>query len=526
MTMTSAISRFMRGAAITLCLCSGSAMAADGPLWFSDGRPAPQAHQAIALLADAASQGLEPQDYNATALQQAIRQAAQGSAPEPVTIARLETALTTALERYLSDLHRGRIDPQRIHHNYHAPRRDGFDPAAYLRAAVENRRLAEAAREAEPRLPLYARLREALGQYRERVGHPAWQQSLPPLPGAQRRGAGKLAPGQDYAGLAMLAQRLAVLGDLAPGTPVPLSYEGPLLNAVQAFQQRHGLAADGVIGKATLTQLQVTPAARVRQIELMLERLRWTPLMQAPRMIVINIPEFVLRAYEVQGERIHVLQEMKVVVGKSLDTRTPLFDEDMRFIEFSPYWNVPPSIARAETVPKLRRDPGYLAREEMEFVSADGRVDRTVSASLLDAVLAGQSRIRQRPGPKNALGDIKFVFPNRDNIYLHHTPATQLFERARRDFSHGCIRVEQPVALAKFVLKGMPEWTEERIQKAMSRGESATLRLAEPVPVLIAYGTALVKEGRIFFFEDIYGLDRLLDTALRQRAPNPPSIKE
>jgi len=189
----------------------------------------------------------------------------------------------------------------------------------------------------------------------------------------------------------------------------------------------------------------------------------------------------------------------------------------MRFIEFSPYWNVPPSIARAEIVPRLRRDPGYLAREEMEFVSG-GRVDRTVSAGLLAAVLAGKSRIRQRPGPKNALGDIKFVFPNRDNIYLHHTPAIALFERDRRDFSHGCIRVEQPVALAQFVLRNMPEWTEDRIRKAMGRGESATLKLTEPVPVLIAYGTALVKEGRTFFFEDIYGLDRLLDDALRKHS--------
>jgi murein L,D-transpeptidase YcbB/YkuD len=519
MKMSYAVSRFMASAAITLSVFSSSAMAAEGALWFADARPAPQAHQAIALLADAASQGLEPQDYNASALQQAIDQAAQGPAPEPMAVARLESALTTALERYLSDVHTGRIDPQRIHHNYQAPRSDGFEPAAYLRAALENQRLPEAAREAEPGLPLYAHLREALGQYRERAGHPAWQQALPRLPG------GKLAPGQAYAGLAMLGQRLAVLGDLSPDTPTPPRYEGLLVDAVQAFQLRHGLAADGVIGKATLAQLQVTPAARARQIALMLERLRWTPLTQGARMVVINIPEFVLRAYDVRDGRIHVQQEMKVVVGKSLDTRTPLFDEDMRFIEFSPYWNIPLSIARAETVPRLRRDPGYLAREDMEFVSADGRVNQTVSAAQLSAVLAGQLRIRQRPGPKNALGDIKFVFPNHDNIYLHHTPATGLFARERRDFSHGCIRVEQPVALAKFVLQGMPDWTEDRIQKAMTRGESTTLRLAEPLPVLIAYGTALVKEGRVFFYEDIYGLDRLLDAALRKhsasKAPDP-----
>ena len=174
--------------------------------------------------------------------------------------------------------------------------------------------------------------------------------------------------------------------------------------------------------------------------------------MQGPRMVVINIPEFVLRAYEVSEGRIRVRLEMKVIVGKMLDTRTPLFDEDMRFIEFSPFWNVPPSIARDEVVPRLRRDPAYFERQGFEFVAPDGRVGAPLSAATLNAVLAGQLRIRQRPGPQNALGDIKFVFPNRSNIYLHHTPATQLFERERRDFSHGCIRIEQPVELAKFVL--------------------------------------------------------------------------
>ena len=216
---------------------------------------------------------------------------------------------------------------------------------------------------------------------------------------------------------------------------------------MRAFQQRHGLTTDGVIGKATLAQLQVPPAARARQLELMLERLRWTPLLQGPRMVVINIPEFVLRAYEVQGERIVVRETMKIIVGKALNTRTPLFVEQMRFIEFQPFWNVPPSIARGEVVPRLRRDPGYWDREGFEFVVGSGVVT-DLSPTLLDEVVAGRARIRQRPGPKNALGDIKFVFPNNDNIYLHHTPAVRLFERDRRDFSHGCIRVEQPVALA------------------------------------------------------------------------------
>jgi murein L,D-transpeptidase YcbB/YkuD len=262
----------------------------------------------------------------------------------------------------------------------------------------------------------------------------------------------------------------------------------------------------------------VDPAARVRQIELTMERLRWTPLLQASRMVVINVPEFVLRAYEVRGDEVIVRESMKVIVGKAMDTRTPLFVEQMRYIEFSPYWNVPPSIARGEVVPRLRRDPGYFDREGFEFVTGSGQVVNALAPAMLDDVLAGRARIRQRPGSRNALGDIKFVFPNSDNVYLHHTPAVRLFERDRRDFSHGCIRIEHPVALAQFVLKGMPEWTEDRIREAMRRGDSATLRLAEPVPVLIAYGTVIVKAGQIHFFDDIYGHDRRLDAALRERS--------
>jgi murein L,D-transpeptidase YcbB/YkuD len=520
MRWANTLSRSLVGAAFALWLGGGAALADDGLPWFEGARPGPQAGQAVELLAAAASHGLEPLDYDAAALREALARAAVDAPPDPAASQRLDQALTTAVQRYLTDLHRGRIDPRLIHHNFRQPRRGDFDAAATLRAALAARRLPEAAREAAPPLPLYERLREALAHYRAIAEHPAWQQPLPALPGSQRSTGGKVEPGQVYAGVALLAQRLIALGDLAASAAIasPASrFEGALVDAVAAFQQRHGLITDGVIGKATLAQLQVSPAARVRQIELMLERLRWTPLMQGPRMVVINIPEFVLRAYEMVDGRIVVREQMKVIVGKALDTRTPLFDEDMRFIEFSPYWNVPPSIARGELVPRLRRDPGYFAREGFEFVNAGGDADARLSAASLDAVLAGQLRIRQRPGPQNALGDIKFVFPNHDSIYLHHTPSVRLFERERRDFSHGCIRVEHPVALAKFVLQGMPEWTEERIRQAMEQGRSTTLRLAEPVPVVIAYGTTLVIDGRIHFFDDLYGLDRRLDAALRQR---------
>jgi murein L,D-transpeptidase YcbB/YkuD len=506
-----------RSALLALCIHCATALGADRLSWFDGERPGAPAYQAVELLMAADTQGLEPKDYDADRLHQSVQRAAH----EPLdaaAIAGIEQRLTAAMHRYLADVHSGRIDPQQLPHGYAAPGRAPFDAVATLQAALASGRLEGAARDVAPRIPQYERLREALARYRALVDDPAWKTQLPPLPPGPRGSAPKLEPGQPYAGLSLLQERLVAVGDLATSAPASTIYEGPIVEAVQSFQSRHGLTADGVIGKATLAQLQVPPAGRVRQIELMLERLRWTPLMRAPRMIVINVPEFVLRAYEVQGDRIIVREAMKIIVGKAMDTRTPLFEEQMRYIEFQPYWNVPPSIARKEVVPRLRRDPGYYEREGFEFVTADGQVVAGFTPGMLDAVLAGRARIRQRPGPRNALGDIKFVFPNRDNIYLHHTPSVRLFDRDRRDFSHGCIRVEQPVHLARFVLEGMPEWSEDRIREAMTEGESATLRMVHPVPVLIAYGTVIVKDGRTHFFDDIYGHDRRLDAALSERS--------
>ena len=503
--------KYFRFLLVALAMAAGPSSGAEGLLWFAAGRPTAQAMQALDALSSATVQGLDPRDYDAGPIGRRMAQASQGPVLDEPAQAALDDALTKALQRYLSDLRDGRVEPRRIHANFDVRRADPLDAGAFLRAAVAGQRVADALREAEPRLPMYAALRKALARYRALADHPAWDVPLPEVPGR------KLAPGQAWPGLPLLARRLEALGDLPAGTTVPERLEGALVAALRSFQERHGLTPDGVLGQATLRQLGVTPAARVRQFELTLERLRWTPLLQGPRMIVVNVPEFVLRAYEVHDGKVDVRATMKVIVGKAMDTRTPLFDEDMRFIEFSPYWNVPPSIARHETVPRLRRDPAYFTQQGFEFVAPGGEVVTTLSADHLDSVLRGGWRIRQRPGAHNALGAIKFVFPNRDNIYLHHTPAPTLFARDRRDFSHGCIRVEDPVALARFVLQDEPGWTEDRIRAAMDKGESSVLRLSQPLPVLIAYSTVIVKGGLVFFYPDLYGHDRLLDQALRRR---------
>ncbi|PKO60421.1 MAG: murein L,D-transpeptidase [Betaproteobacteria bacterium HGW-Betaproteobacteria-18] len=491
---------------------SSELLSTEVPLWFDAARPTVQAQQAVRILLAAADEGLEPNHYQAPDLSLAVTLASAGPVLNATQQAQLDTALTQAMQHYLSDLSIGRVNPQQIKANFAAPVSPTTDIAAWLRTAVREQRLSQAVAQLAIQAPMAAPLRQALAHYRALADHPAWQSPLTPLPGR------KLEAGQAYAGLPLLAQRLQALGDMAAVTPVPELFEGELIGALMRFQERHGLTTDGVLGSKTLQQLNTPPELRAEQIALTLERLRWTPLRHASRMVVVNVPEFVLRAYEVQDGKINVKLTMKVIVGKALDTRTPLFDEEMRFIEFSPYWNVPPSIARQETVPHLRTDPGYLARQDMEFVTPSGQVVTSMAPEHLDAVLAGAWRIRQRPGPKNALGDIKFVFPNNSNIYLHHTPSPGLFERDRRDFSHGCIRVEEPVALAKFVLQDDPNWPEERIRAAMASGRSSTLRLAQPLTVLIAYSTVVAKSGRVFFYPDLYGHDQLLAQALRQHA--------
>lgn len=509
-------------AAFAWLLCSATAAWAQppsGPLWIVDGHPSQAAQAAVKALNDAGADGLEPRDYDAEGLQQTLTQAMGSPALQADAAQRFDSALTAAMTRYLTDLHRGRVDPRKVHANFSASNLPPFDPDSYLRNAMAANRLADALHEAAPSFPLYATLRDALARYRKLASLPYWGTPLPALPD------GKLNAGQAYKGLPQLAQRLEALGDLPPGTAVPQRYEGALVDAIKAFQTRHALDADGVIGAGTLAQLNVTPAARVQQIVLTMERLRWTPLAEGPRMIVVNVPEFVLRAYDYENGKLDIKLEMKVIVGKALDTRTPLFKEDMRYIEFSPYWNVPSSITRREVIPRIQRDPGYFTKQGFEFVNGT-QASTALSQTNIDAVLNGQARIRQRPGPLNALGDIKFVFPNNQAIYLHHTPSPQLFSRGRRDFSHGCIRVEAPVALAKFVMQGMPEWTEPRIREAMSAGKSKTVSLQQPIPVVLAYGTAIARaDGRVYFVPDIYGQDTLLDQALRQRAGTRPAVR-
>jgi L,D-transpeptidase YcbB len=372
----------------------------------------------------------------------------------------------------------------------------------------------------EPRSDDYRRLLTALATWRRIAAESAGEAPLPVVT--------KLSAGGRYDALPQLATKLRRFGDLKVDAKVEGTvYDGEIVAAVKHFQSRHGLAADGVISSKTFAALNVPAAQRVRQLELAVERVRWTPELAAPASpavspyIVVNIPEFRLEARGTET------LAMRVVVGKAAGHQTPVFDGDIQHVVFRPYWAVPPSIQRGEIVPKLAKDRGYLARNKFEVVTDGGRsLGSDVSDDTLNKLRTLQYGIRQKPGTSNALGLMKFLFPNDNNVYLHSTPQQALFARDRRDFSHGCIRIEDPVALAAWVLRNDPNWNEAKIRTAIKSDKNDMyVKLAQPIPVVIQYTTAVVRaNGEVNFFEDIYGHDTRLLAAL-ETGVNVPKEK-
>ena len=481
--------------------------------WFRANRPTTQAEAVIQILENAARDGLSPNDYEALRWKDQFVRISQTPAPSAEDMARLDTDLTMAVMRYISDLCCGRVDPKLLGVHLDVPARS-FSMAEFLRNQVIGAAdLSKTFRTVEPPYGGYWRTRAALEHYldlaTEGDGDPL------PIP------AMSIHAGESYSGLNALTQRLRLLGDL-PATVHLQSgsnvYEGDVVKAVQHFQRRHGLTPDGTIGSATFKQLTLPLNYRVRQLQLTLERWRWMPPDLPSRLIAVNIPESVLRAYDDH----HASLTMRVIVGKAFnDRQTPVFQDVMEYVTFRPYWNVPAKIVREEVVPSIQKNNAFLAAHHFEVVDNQGRpvLQRSVSTSMLQELRAGKLRVRQKPGPDNSLGLVKFVFPNHFDVYLHGTPEQQLFSRSRRDFSHGCIRVEDPAALAEWVLKNDRSWSRSRIESAMNGNSTISVPLAQPIRVLILYGTAFAEEnGDVLFFDDIYGLDSELEQALARRS--------
>jgi murein L,D-transpeptidase YcbB/YkuD len=483
--------------------------------WIQNGKASPQAVSMILLFQQASSKGLNPDDYDAS-LWDARLARLQPSVPRAsdAYLAHIDLALTVCAMRYISDLHVGRVNPQRFKFGLIVgPKR--LDLAELLRTQVlPSPDIPAVIAKVEPPYDGYRRAEDALLTYSKMAS--AADAPLVPVPPKGVR------PGNSFASMAQLVARLRQLGDLPSNAGASANstvYDGAVVGAVKHFQQRHGLDIDGVLGKGTVTQLNVPLKTRVQQLQLTLERYRWIrPDFPEPP-IVVNIPEFQLHTMRRQPAN---YLTMRVVVGRAMRTQTPVFADNMRYVIFRPYWLVPRSIQRAELVSKTRRDPDYLADHGFEVVDGNGNVVPSSPATdeVISGLRSGALSIRQIPGPKNALGLVKFMFPNQYNVYMHGTPEQELFARSRRDFSHGCIRVEDPAALAAWVLRDKPQWTVDRIRATMNGDTTVQVNLDKPIPVLILYSTAVVEpDGEVRFFDDIYGYDASLARALANGYP-------
>jgi len=487
-------------------------------LWWVKGmEPTPQAQQVIALLLKADQKGLSADDYDGprwndrlSKLKPATRQ------PTEADAVKFDLALTVCAMRYISDLHIGKVNPKHFAFALDDESKK-YDLAEFLKGqVVDSVDVGGVLAQVEPPYPGYRRTIQALQTYIELAKKDDGEQ----LPVVKRT----IMPGDAYPGVPRLMRLLRLVGDLPADAKVLVdqsTYEGALVEAVKNFQRRVGRDPNGRIDAQTLTDLNVPLSRRVRQMQLTLERWRWLPSSYQKAPIVVNIPEFRLRAYD-KDFKIGVM--MNVVVGKAYGHDTPVFSETMKYVVFRPYWEVPYSITRAEMIPHILKDPDYLAKKGFEVVDSKQNVVSagTVTPEVLSQLRAGKLFVRQKPGPKNALGLVKFLFPNSYNVYMHDTPSTELFAKSRRDFSHGCIRLERPTDLAAWVLRDKPGWTPERIRAAMNGTTTQQVNLAHPIPVLIVYATVIVLEdGVVHFYDDIYGHDAALDKVLAKGYPYP-----
>jgi murein L,D-transpeptidase YcbB/YkuD len=362
----------------------------------------------------------------------------------------------------------------------------------------------------EPEWHGYRRTAAALERELARLAAPA----PPPLPLPV---AGPIAP-ERYEGTRGLAARLLALGDLSE-PPEPRDDGGacssPLTDALVRFQSRHGLDATGFVDLATVQELNVPVARRIAQLERSLERWRWFPRDLRSEPIVVNVPEFALHAGNGRPPI-----AMRVVVGQAYEWGTPVFASELTSVVFRPPWSVPLGIQQEELLPRIEADRGFLAAGDFDVVDAsDHGVPPPTTSELLAGLRSGALRLRQRPGPGSALGLVKFVLSRSAWIYLHGTPAPELFARSRRDFSHGCIRVEDPETLAAWVLREEPGWTPAAIRAAMNGAQNLEVPLQRPIPVQIGYFTAAVwEDGVLRYSPDVYGQDAALGQALDEEA--------
>ena len=468
------------------------------PAW----RDAAQVDSLLELIDEAYREGLDRVDYHDTAVRAARERFVDSGAVPVNERAALDIMLTDSVIRLGYHLRFGKVDPLALDSHWNLSRElVNQDPVMTLQAAIDAPSMRDFAAQVLPRNPLYRRLTAALADYRAIAAGGGW----PQVPDGET-----MRPGMGDARVPLLEQRLRVSGDLPPavgaqqapsnatGEPV---YAGEVVAAVRRFQGRHGLAADGVIGRSTLAALNVPVERRIEQIRASLERARWVLADLGNEFVVVNIAGFQL--YLVRDGSI--VWRTRVQVGRPY-RRTPVFKAALTYLVFNPTWTVPPTILREDVLPAVRRNTEYLASRNIDVIDGGGRIVDPASIDW-NGQRSFPYRFVQRPGPMNALGQVKFMFPNDHAVYLHDTPSRDLFERDSRAFSSGCIRVEYPHELAQQLLG--PKWDAARIDAVIAGGRTDTVFLDTPVDVLLLYWTAEVDEtGRVVFWPDVYERDR------------------
>lgn len=463
----------------------------------------------LAAIEEVIDDGLRPEDYHLEALRSAL---APETGTDPERSAELDLLLSDAFLVLASHLNHGRVNPESIEAEWLALRRQ-TDPVPALERAAVGEDPALLLDGMRPRYARYAALRRAFAGLRAVVDAGGWRV----VPAGD-----PLEEGSEGDRVLALRARLVGSGDLDPDPPVgdPARFDAALGDAVRRFQTRHGLEPDGVVGQGTLAELVVPAAARLEQLRVNLERWRWLPDDLGNRHIEVNIAGF---SVDLIDGGLPTLR-LRAIVGTEY-TQTPSFSGQMRYLVLAPAWNVPPSIAAREEFPAIQTDRTRLASEGftiLDRVTGEAVPPEDVDWEATPAELSRRYRLRQEPGPRNALGRVKFMFPNAHDVYLHDTPGRTLFSRTVRSFSHGCIRVERPLDLAAALLADRAEWTAERIAELSSRDRETTVVLATPVPVHILYWTAWVdaETGLIHYRRDLYRRDVRVSAALAEPPPS------
>jgi murein L,D-transpeptidase YcbB/YkuD len=500
--------------------------------WTRDGVPTASATAFIQQFRDAATKGLIPEDYDAFRWDGRV-QALSGKSADAISL--FDVAMTVNVMRYISDLHIGRVSPQHFDFDIHVQDKK-YDLAEFVSDnAVDATDVPKLIASVEPDSDEYRQTEAALVHYLD-LAKQQKQAQPEPLPMVAK----SLSVGSPYPAAAALLARLQLEGDAGDTTPAadPSSDSSPhpspstssgrifdaaLSAAVKKYQHRHALTEDGKLTPQTIASLNVPMDHRVAQLQDSLERWRWLPDPYLHPRLMVNLPEFALRGYDPD----HKLDfTMRVIIGQVKDQhQTPVFTHMMKYLVFRPYWSVPVDIAKKELVPHIVANHGYLESKNFEVTNHKGVVQTEYTAR---EVSQGMVMVRERPGPKNSLGLVKFIFPNQYDIYLHSTPAVSLFQRSRRDFSHGCIRVQKPEDLAVWVLQGQSQgqngdWDLDKVQDAMNNGpDNHTVSLKTPLPIVIFYLTAIVDEdGETHFFDDIYGYDDDMQKVFAKGPPYP-----